>query len=201
MTTGRLLIGGLYQLLNDTDSRRSDDVPFYDKDHLVTILTAARDGVFEYLLDRSLMGNRPRTPLLQRFGRITISKMLKFCPAVQGTQIPDDFWRLISGFDGNGQYVPPRTIEKGEAMAFAVRPAVWVRQHAFNGTAITAAYWAHPTEPIADNDTVLTEFPDGFYNCVMTLAALEAILQEDADVKSRYAELESIFKQQIDSLR
>lgn len=199
--TGKLLIQSTYQLLNDTDSRRSDSVPFYDKDVLVALLAQSRDGVFEYLLDRSQMGNRPRTPLLQRYGRITISKMLKFCPAIQGTQVPPDFWRLICGFDGNGQYVPPRTIERGEALAFALRPAVWVRLHAFNGTAVTAAYWAKPSEAIADTITPLTEFPDGFYNAVITLTALEAIMQEDLDVKSRYAELEAIFMQQIQSLR
>lgn len=199
--TGQLLIDRVYRLLGDTPERRSDDVPFYELDEVIRIITFSRDSVFDALLSKSMIGNRSRTPLIQRMGRITISRMLKSCNGTANQAVPDDFWKLICGFSSTGRYIPAMPIYLAEAMASTGRDAIWARGGSFDGTAVLAYYWAKPSQPIAYTLVPLTDFNDGFYNCVVTLTALEIIHKENLDVKTRYAELENIFVQQLGSLR
>lgn len=199
--TGQLLIDRVYRLLNDTDERRSDDVPFYDQDEVIRILSISRESLFDALLSKSMIGNRSRTPLIKRKGRVTISRMLKSCDGTENVDIPSDFWKLICGFSSTGRYIPAQPVYLAEAMAYAGRDAIWARGGAFAGTAVLAYYWAKPSLPISYTNVLLSDFSDSFYNCLVTLTALEIIHKENLDVKTRYAELENVFVQQLESLQ
>lgn len=185
-------------------------MPFYSVSNLLVLANSCKESVFAWLLAQAKIGNRSRLPMQERKARITISRMIKHVGGVtNGTALPADFRELICAINADGIYIPKAiTIRQAQSMANTAKERIWAVNGVFlvsgrsgHLTNHTVYYYATPNSVIAYNDTVLSDFPDVFYNTLVSYIALEAILSEALDVKTRYASIQAIFMKQVSSLK
>lgn len=134
---------------------------------------------------------------------LTLSKLISTAQADGGTTgfaVPDDFWLLICGTTGSGNYVQPEIPKLGEAFRFLPGRRIWARGNYFFGTADDAVYYKMPTK-IEDTGAELSLFPDAFYHTIKYAAARDLLAQEGKDAFDRQAKYNEEFLKSVISLQ
>ena len=186
--TGALLITGVRTLLHDLGAGFSNSDPYYlDSEIIDSLLMARLDLV------RTLLAS-PSIPY------VTFVNLSRSAPALDGSSVPSDFYRLICGYKYDGTYVPAQNMRVGEAMKNSQAQQVYIKGGVVYGTADKMYYWAMPIQTIVNNITPLTDLPDLFYNAVKYRACLFLLMKEDADAKDRYTQFTQELKRKISSL-
>lgn len=159
--------------------------PFWKQDDIKRKAQAALEVVFTTLIEKSKQTGVPVQCL---------NRAIKTATATAGTNTPADFYDGIIGYKANGDYVLYEDIPIGAALAY---DRCYSAGGKFYGTADFAYYYA---SPVLKGAGIMDDFPDGFYDTVITLTAIETVMGEAQDAADRIDVLYELFQDQLESL-